>query len=238
RAGAEDWTPAQINTPLAPGDALYTGPGGNLELQIGARAFVRAGAGTQLQLANQEPDYLQISVTAGHASLDLRNLKAGQTIELNTRGAAFSILVSGYYRVDVGDNTTTFITRRGGHATMTAAGGDPLSIAPSEEIVIQGTDTPRVETYVAPEMDAWDRWNYARTDHLVDAISNRYVPAGVYGADTLDHYGTWRTTPDYGPVWVPQGVGPDWAPYSAGRWVWDPYYGWSWVDNAPWGWAP
>src|SRR5437868_7714756 len=33
RPGAEDWAPAQVNTPLAPGDDLYTGHGGNLELQ-------------------------------------------------------------------------------------------------------------------------------------------------------------------------------------------------------------
>ena len=43
RPGAQEWSQAQINTPLAPGDQLYTGPSGNLELQIGSRAFVRAG---------------------------------------------------------------------------------------------------------------------------------------------------------------------------------------------------
>src|SRR5690349_11819029 len=41
RPGAEDWAPAQVNTPLAEGDSLYTGDGGNLELQVGPRAFVR-----------------------------------------------------------------------------------------------------------------------------------------------------------------------------------------------------
>ena len=42
RPGAQDWTQAQVNTPIAPDDQLYTGSPGNLELQIGARAFVRA----------------------------------------------------------------------------------------------------------------------------------------------------------------------------------------------------
>ena len=42
RPGAPDWTQAQVNTPLAPGDALSTGSPGTLEIQIGARAFVRA----------------------------------------------------------------------------------------------------------------------------------------------------------------------------------------------------
>ena len=45
----------------------------------GPRAFVRAGENTQLALASLEPDFLQLRVTAGHVSLDLRSLKAGQT---------------------------------------------------------------------------------------------------------------------------------------------------------------
>src|SRR5437899_9324702 len=50
RPGAEDWAPAQVNTPLAEGDSLYTGDGANAEVQVGPRAFVRAGAGTEVGL--------------------------------------------------------------------------------------------------------------------------------------------------------------------------------------------
>src|SRR5262249_9464719 len=80
RPGADDWAPAQINTPLAPGDALYGGDRGSMELQVGSRAFARASAGTQLRLANNEPDFMQLEVLAGHLSLDVRNLKARQTV--------------------------------------------------------------------------------------------------------------------------------------------------------------
>jgi hypothetical protein len=238
RAGASDWVAARLNIPLAPGDALYTGAGGNLELQFGPRAFVRAGADTQLRLDNQEPDFLQFSVTAGHASLDIRELAPGHTVELDTPNAAFTIERPGYYRVDVVQETTTFITRRAGRATVSPASGQTSAIAPSEEVVVQGADALRVETYVAPDLDAWDRWNYARTDWLLEAVSSRYVPQGVYGGETLDHHGSWRVVATYGPVWVPEAVPAGWAPYSAGAWLWDPFYGWTWVDDAPWGWAP
>src|SRR5437879_336256 len=141
RPGAPDWAPAQINTPLAPGDELYTGNDGNIELQIGGRAYVRGWGAAQVGAANQE-------------------------------------------------------------------------------------------------LDVWDRWNYARTDALIESTSARYVPPQVYGADDLDHYGNWRVVPTYGSIWVPQGVPAGWAPYSTGRWIYDPHYGWTWVDTAPWGWAP
>jgi len=238
RPGAQDWSPAQANTPLAPGDELYTSTQGDLEMQVGTRAFVRAWGDTQLGLANQEPDFLQFRVTNGHVSLDLRSLDPGRTVELDTPHAAFTIDHPGYYRADVTQERTSFITRRAGQATMTSAVGQAVAIAPTEEVVLQGTPTPTVQSYVAPELDTWDQWNYARTDHLLEAVSARYVPSDVYGVDDLDQHGSWRVVQAYGPVWVPETIPAGWVPYSTGRWIWDPYYGWTWVDVAPWGWAP
>jgi hypothetical protein len=238
RPGASDWAPAQINTAIAPGDETYTGNRGNLELQVGARAFVRAWGDTQLGLVNQEPDFLQLKVTAGHVSLDLRTVEPGRTVEVDTPMAAFTIDAPGYYRIDVSPERTSFITRRSGRATMTPAGGAAAAIAPSEEVVLDGGPTPQIQSFVAPALDVWDNWNYARTEELIDSMSGRYVASGVYGVDDLDHYGAWRVVPTYGSVWVPHGVAGDWAPYTTGRWVSDPFYGWTWVDDAPWGWAP
>jgi hypothetical protein len=237
RSGAADWAQGRVNTPLAAGDELYAGPESSLEIQIGSRAYVRAGERTQLGLSALEPDYLQLRVPHGTASLDLRALVAGTTFEIATPHGAFTIERTGYYRVDVNDDATRMSSRRGGWASVTTANGASALIAASEQIVITGADEPVLETYAAPPIDDWDRWNYARTDSQIEAQSYRYVPAGVYGVDDLDHYGSWRVVPTYGPVWVPRVVG-GWVPYSAGDWIYDPYYGWTWVDDAPWGWAP
>ena len=177
---------------------------------------MRGWANTQLGLENQEPDFLQFKVTAGNASFDLRTVEPGRTVEVDTPNAAFTIEHAGYYRVDVSGERTSFITRRGGQATVTSAGGEAVAIAPSEEVVIEGTESPQVASYAAPQLDEWDKWNYARTDHLLDAVSARYVSPGVYGVDDLDRYGTWRSVPTYGAVWVPRGVPTGWAPYSTG----------------------
>ena len=101
RPGAQEWSQAQINVPLAQGDELYTGSPGNLEIQIGPRAFVRAWANTQLGLTNQEPDFLQFKVTTGYAAFDIRTIEPGRTIEVDTPHAAFTIEAPGYYRVTV-----------------------------------------------------------------------------------------------------------------------------------------
>jgi hypothetical protein len=238
RPGAEDWSQAQVNTPLAPGDLLYTGGDGNLEIQIGPQAFVRGRPNSQLGLENHEPDFLQFRVSAGNVSFDLRTVEPGRTVEVDTPHGVFTIEQDGYYRVAVDGERTSFTTRRGGQATMTHLAGETVALGPNKEVIIEGIESPRVAFYAAPELDEWDRWNYARTDHLLDAVSARYVSSGVYGVEDLDRYGTWRIVPTYGAVWVPRGVPSGWAPYSTGSWVLDPYYGWTWVDTAPWGWAP
>jgi hypothetical protein len=238
RPGAQDWAPATLNTPLAPGDLLYTGPSGNVEIQAGPRAFVRAAEGTQIGLDNHEPDFIQLRVTAGHAAVDLRELAPGNTVELDTPNAAFTIERTGYYHVDVEQDSTTFTTHRGGTATVTPAGGTATPIPPNQQLVVTGTDSPPVATGTAPALTAWDRWNYQRTDYLVQPANTRYVPPAVYGAEALNQYGSWRTVETYGTVWVPAGGPPGWVPYSTGRWIWDPRFGWTWLDTAPWGWAP
>lgn len=237
RPGAQDWAPAQLNTPLAPGDELSTGTLGDLELQVGPQAFVRAWGDTRLGLVSQEPSFLRLRATTGHVSLDLRSLPPGRTVALDTPHGAFTIDRPGYYRVDVTEARTSFISRRAGQATL-SAGGPGVVIAAGERVVLEGVPTPSVRREVAPELDVWDQWNHARTEHLLESASARHVPPDVYGADELDRHGSWRVVQPYGPVWMPQAVPAGWVPYSTGRWISDPYYGWTWVDAAPWGWAP
>jgi hypothetical protein len=50
----------------------------------------------------------------------------------------------------------------------------------------------------------------------------------------LSPYGRWVQTPEYGLVWIPAGVAPDWRPYTDGRWV-ETEWGWSFASSVPWG---
>jgi hypothetical protein len=238
RPGTDDWVAAQLNMPLAPGDALYSGNGASAEVQIGTRAFVRLGDDTQLTITNQEPDFLQLTLGSGRAGLDLRELERGHTVQIDTANATVTVEEPGYYRFDVTQDTTSLMTRRGGRARVRINGAGPTEAHANDRLVIEGTDEPRLAVYSAPPLDDWDIWNYDRTDRVLASASSQYLPHDVYGAETLDDYGTWRVEPTYGRVWVPSYVSPGWAPYSVGQWTWDSYYGWTWVDGAPWGWAP
>lgn len=238
RPGTEDWVDAQINTPLAPGDQLWAGPDGNLELQVGARAFVRGGAEARIILDRREPDFLEFKVSAGTVALDMRQIEPGRMVVVETPQGSFNIEDEGYYRLNVDGQGTHFTTRRTGKALVVLHNGERIPIQPNESITVPGDGGARIIARRAPSLDEWDQWNYSRTDQFLAAENSRYVPPEVYGANDLDHYGTWIVTSAYGPVWRPHGVAVGWVPYSTGAWVSDPYYGWTWVDTAPWGWAP
>lgn len=238
RDGSEDWTPARLNTPLAAGDALYTGNGGNAELQIGARAFIRTGARTEIRVDSLEPNYLQLRMTSGRLMLDLPRLPNGQQIEVDTPNSAIVVERAGLYRVDVDDGTVLTV-RNGGTSTLIPAGGEAVEIGSDQRVIVDGTDVATLSRGAAPGLDDWDGWNVARTGSFADRpASAAYVSPEIPGVDELDRAGEWRDTPSYGRVWVPAGVPAGWAPYSTGNWVYDPYYQWTWIDEAPWGWAP
>jgi len=61
RPGDSDWTDARVNTALADGDELSTGPGANLELQVGSRAWVRSGEASLLAL-----NLTRLDIGGGH----------------------------------------------------------------------------------------------------------------------------------------------------------------------------
>ena len=161
-------------------------------------------------------------------------------MEVDTPNAAFTIEHPGYYRVDVTGERTAFITRRGGQATVTPASGAAVVDHAERGSGHRGHDRARRSPPTRRRNSIrWDKWNYARTETLLDAVSARYVSPGTYGVRDLDRYGTLagRSRPT-----APSGSRPrcsaGWAPYSTGSWTLDPVYGWTWVDTAPWGWAP
>src|SRR5216683_1889338 len=69
-----------------------------------------------------------------------------------------------------------------------------------------------------------------------EALPPTQTPDETTFEEGLSPYGRWVDSPEYGRVWVPSDTGPDWQPYTDGRWV-DTDLGWSFASSVPWGWA-
>ncbi len=237
--GDNDWVDAIPNRPITTGDRLWADNDGRAELHVGSTA-IRLDRQTGISFLNLSDNIVQVQLSAGAMIVRLRRLDANDTFEIDAPNLAFSVVRPGDYRIDVNpDSNLTVVSVLQGEGEVTG-GGRSYRIISDQRATFTGSDSlsyDLVDAHVTPpsEFDRWAADRDVREDHLASA---RYVSPEMTGSEDLDKYGDWRTTPDYGPMWVPARVAVDWAPYRYGRWVWIPPYGWTWVEDEPWGFAP
>ncbi|WP_322046227.1 DUF6600 domain-containing protein [Paraburkholderia sp. J67] len=236
-AGASDWSYAQVNRPLTTGDQLWNDANARSELHIGSTA-VRMGPQTSLNVLNLDDASTQLKVAQGTLSTRVRALPAGTSYEIDTPNLALGLNGPGDYRVDVApDGSATTVTVRSGSVTVYGENGQ-MPMQAGQQIRFTGTALQQVASDAAPPPDAFDQWALARDNAEDRSVSARYVSRDIPGYQDLDANGTWRESPQYGEVWVPNAEPAGWAPYHDGHWVWQAPWGWTWVDDAPWGFAP
>jgi hypothetical protein len=235
-AGADDWSPADINRPFTTGDNLWADTDGRAELHLN-NATLRLGPQSSVGFLNLADNIAQIRFTQGELSLRVRRLRDDESFEVDTPNAAITILREGEYRFTADpDAATTWVVVRRGQAEVTG-GGQAFTLNPGNGAQLSGTDQLAYDVQVAPPVDDLEAWCADRDAREARLTSARYLPPDVIGYEELDAYGNWRDTPGYGAVWYPT-VNAGWAPYSVGHWAWIEPWGWSWVDDAPWGFAP
>jgi len=236
RGDADGWDALGMNTPMMTGDSIYTARGGRAEVSLGQGNFARFNDGTQVDLTSLTPSITQLGVSSGEMSLRVRSVPEGGACEIDTPFSSATIIEPGLYRVFVDDQRATYEVLEG--AMSVATGGEQLDVHPKESLTMEGIDRPTYEYTGLRPADRFDEWAAGRDQRAERPRSAAYVHSQVEGQEDLDASGTWRPSPEYGQVWVPSGVGPDWAPYQDGRWIWQDPYGWTWVSYESWGWAP
>ena len=88
RTGSVDeWTGATINYPLYNGDHLWADRDARTELHVGSTA-VRMGPETALAILNLDDRIVQLSLTGGVGSIDLKGLAFAESAQADMEGAA------------------------------------------------------------------------------------------------------------------------------------------------------
>lgn len=236
-AGASDWSYAQVNRPLTTGDQLWNDKNARSELHIGSTA-VRMGEQTSLDILNLDDNSAQLKVAQGTLSTRVRAIAPGSSYEIDTPNLALGLNGPGDYRVDVApDGSSTTVTVRRGSATVYGDNGQ-VPVGAGQQVTFTGTSLQQAAASGAPGADPFDQWAASRDAAEERSVSARYVSREMPGYQDLDANGTWRSSPQYGQVWVPNQEPAGWAPYRDGHWAWQAPWGWTWVDDAPWGFAP
>jgi len=235
-AGADDWSPVDVNRPFTTGDYLWADVDSQAELHLN-NAVIRLSSQTSVGFLNLDDNTAQIRFSAGEMTIHVRRLGDDETFEVDTPNAAITILRGGEYRFNSDpDSGTTWVVVRHGEAAITG-GGQAFTLGAGNSAALSGTDQLTYDVEYAPDPDQFEGWAEDRDAHEARSQSARYLPPEVIGYADLDNYGSWRVSADYGAVWYPA-VGAGWAPYRYGHFAWIEPWGWSWVDDAPWGFAP
>jgi uncharacterized protein DUF6600/FecR-like protein len=234
---AGDWALAALNGPLMEGDQVWVPEGGRAELQLNTGSVIRLDRNSSLQILSVDRDSSQFYLSQGHAYLFYDNPR-GSVIQVDTPDASTHAYERAIFRIDLSEEYQTtdvavyrgYVEAENRIGTMRINAGDMLTV---------GRDTNGEVAPMGPP-DEWETWNKERNDWLLAGREASPPPLPpelrAYSSD-FDTGGRWVEVPDYGNCWIPTAVGPDWAPYRYGRWVWmgGDYV---WISDEPWGWAP
>ena len=235
--GEGDWGSAARNRPMTIGDKIWVDKDSRAELQAGP-VSIHLGSMTALSFLNLDQGITQVRLAEGSINFRVSELRQGDVYEVDGPNLAFMVKEAGAFRIDVnenGDSARVTVLRGEGEVT---AGGKTYEVHPGERAEFTGADNIESNINRAPGPDGLDRWAAERDLKEDNSVSGKYVSRDMDGYSDLDDNGTWSDVPEYGHVWYPNEVPPDWAPYSYGYWNWVGPWGWTWVDYSPWGFAP
>ncbi|HEY1090680.1 MAG TPA: DUF6600 domain-containing protein, partial [Burkholderiaceae bacterium] len=236
-AETKEWQRVERNQPLTEGDRLRSGPGARISMQIGSTSMW-LDEKSELEFSRLDDEAVTLGLSGGQMVLRARARDVANDYQVQTREGRFKLQREGLYRVDQLDRGSRAFAYAGElRFDSRADGTPPVYLGGGEQAEFWWADGPRVER-MRVERDDFANWALAQSEAQGDAPVNAYVSPEMTGAEDLNRYGRWEQDSDYGPIWYPQSVAVDWAPYRDGRWAWVAPWGWTWVDAAPWGFAP
>lgn len=236
-AGTEEWADAVLNRPLTSGDRVWVENGGRAELQIGSSAVYLDG-NTGFGFIELDDGVMQASLTEGAATVRVRRLAEGETIQVETPHSTVVLNRVGEYHLEVDKaSDRTIVKTRNGEAEV-KGGKQRFTVRDNERGVFTGMDNLTGHIEKLGPRTAFENWANDRDGRNERSQSAKYVSRDVIGYEDLDDNGEWISEPEYGYVWRPTYVAYDWAPYRYGRWAYVSPWGWSWIDDARWGFAP
>jgi len=226
---------AVLNWPVTTGNVLVTGSSGRAEVTIGSTAL-DLDVGTEVDVEQLDDAQMRLRVTRGSVAVRTSDAQDAAMTFVQTPQGRFGAQQAGSFRVDVRGAAVDGTAWRGNVGFTSDAGAAYTFTAGQHARFVPGANG-LVMSLLDASADDFQRFAQARAGQPAVATARRYVSPEMTGAESLDTYGQWTDSPDYGAVWVPR-VAVDWAPYRYGHWAWVSPWGWTWIDDQPWGFAP
>jgi len=171
-AGQDQWSQAELNRPLIPGDRLWTDSSGRDEVQIGSAA-VRMQGDTLVNVINIDDRVVQLQLSQGRLNFRVRDLAPDGVFEIDTPTFALTVRQPGDYRIDVApDGTTSTVTVHSGEAQADGQGAS-WTIGAGQAYQFNGPDLRNYQLLALAPPDEFDRWAATRDRRLDQSPSAR-----------------------------------------------------------------
>lgn len=245
--GTQDTQPqaVTINTPLMPGDNLWTDSSGQADILLRDGNHLYLDYDTRVEFDSlpsgdsETGQGLAMRLWKGSVLLDVRAFASGgpQGYVVTTPSASVAPQGMGLFYLDVESVDRTKVASLEG-SCLVASSGETVTLGGRQMSYAEYGYPPTTPAGASVDAASLMAFRDKTLPKRAPSVSDRYLPSNLdaYASD-LDANGEWVDTSDYGYVWRPIYVSADWAPYTYGRWCYNPW-GMTWVPYEPWGWAP
>jgi len=235
----KDWVPILKDVPFGLEDTLYSDQDARAEIIFPNGTWIRIGGNTQIQAIALDDDVTEIDVASGIARFYNRG---SQSVIQATTPFGYVLAPAGtMFDLYVGDESAEVIALKGTVDFVHARNESRYEVqSGSSSLVVDDRAMASGQGLVDAGFDDWN----GQRDSLwakrleVKGDSTRYLPSQLHDdAYELEENGRWDRVQyegEYRQLWRPTRVGPEWAPYTNGRWT--TYYGdQCWVPAEPFG---
>lgn len=232
----DEWLPASVNTPLYEGDTLWCPEGSKVEVQFAEGSIVRLDSGSQLNILDNEDDFIHLYLAKGRLYLSTAKTHTINSLQIDADDTTVLPAENTRLRLDMLSGSQEDVAVLKGSAYV-EGNGNRTRVHAGEHIALE---EDRSELLPLNLPDTWETWNRQRDLEQARLVSaDNYLPEELQSyAGELNANGTWVRVPEYGMVWQPSVVASaQWSPYTNGRWVWrgNDYV---WIPFDAWGWVP
>ena len=233
-----EWQSVSINTPVMQDDAYWVAEGGKAEIQFFGSSYLRADQNTEFHVTSLDgsSNTVIISLQSGRVYIDRQDSPQGTFFEIDAPLVSVDADRSARFDVNISNDGDTEISVISGSVNIDSE-SESTTIYAGDMVAVSNSGAAEVSSYL-PD-DEWISWNASQDDMLAEnSRSAAYLPPSLadYSYE-FDNDGNWTYITDYGYVWTPVIVTPDWAPYSIGRWAWIGG-NYVWISYETWGWVP
>jgi hypothetical protein len=192
--GETNWSAAAVNFPVATGGAFWTDPKSRAEIRIGGQSIGLAN-NTEIDVVRLDQQVMQIAVPQGRIELHLRQLAAGNSVEIDIPHGGVWLLQPGIYDINAGtpDRPARIMVFEG--SARFVGGVLDQGIKAGEVAVISGSETLTAAIERAAP-DAFVQWCRTRDYREQRLVAPYHVSPRMTGYEELDAYGSWRTVPE------------------------------------------